>query len=72
MRVEIEVYLSELNMMGIKFSIIIGRIFILEGLFSIFFRLEWDDVFFKILIYFEDYLKILRVKLCFIDEFVLE
>ncbi|NGV96959.1 site-specific integrase, partial [Staphylococcus aureus] len=43
-RVEIEAYLSELNMMGIKPSTITGRISILEGLFSTLHRLEWDDV----------------------------
>ncbi|HDG1015153.1 TPA: phage integrase family protein [Staphylococcus aureus] len=71
-RVEIEAYLSELNMMGIKPSTITGRISILEGLFSTLLRLEWDDVPSKILIYSEDYPKIPRAKPRFIDEFVLE
>lgn len=71
-RVEIEAYLSELNMMGIKPSTITGRISILEGLFSTLHRLEWDDVPSKLLIYPEDYTKIPRAKPRFIDEFVLE
>ena len=71
-RVEIEAYLSELNMMGIKPSTITGRISILEGLFSTLHRLEWDDVPSKLLIYPEDYPKIPRAKPRFIDEFVLE
>ncbi|HDC6398574.1 TPA: site-specific integrase, partial [Staphylococcus aureus] len=69
-RVEIEAYLSELNMMGIKPSTITGRISILEGLFSTLHRLEWDDVPSKLLIYPEDYPKIPRAKPRFIDEFV--
>src|SRR5699024_7091736 len=71
-RVEIEAYLSELNMMGIKPSTITGRISILEGLFSTLHRLEWDDVSSIILIYSYEYLKIPRAKQLFLDEFVLE
>jgi site-specific recombinase XerD len=61
-RMEIEAYLSELNMMGIKPSTITGRISILEGLFSTLLRLEWNDIPSKVLIYPEDYPKIPRAK----------
>ncbi|MFH7553123.1 tyrosine-type recombinase/integrase, partial [Enterobacter hormaechei] len=71
-RMEIEAYLSELNMMGIKPSTINGRISILEGLFSTLLRLEWNDIPSKVLIYPEDYPKIPRAKPRFIDEYVLE
>src|SRR5699024_12428246 len=71
-RMEIEAYLRELNMMGIKPSTIKGRISILEGLFSTLLRLEWNDIPSKVLIYPEDYAKIPRAKPRFIDEYVLE
>lgn len=42
-RIEIEAYLSRINIMGLKPSTITGRVSTLEGLFSTLLRVEWGD-----------------------------
>ncbi len=69
-RMEIEAYLSELNMMGIKPSTITGGSLYWKDYLTLL-RLEWNDIPSKVLIYPEDYPKIPRAKPRFIDEYVL-
>ncbi|PDY79738.1 transposase [Bacillus cereus] len=71
-RIEIEAYLSKINVMGLKPSTIGGRISALEGVFSTLLRVEWGDAPSKALIYPEDYPKVPNAKPRFINEYVLE
>ncbi|CAK6476445.1 tyrosine-type recombinase/integrase [Bacillus sp. EB93] len=71
-RKEIEAYLSVVNQMGLSSSTITGRISCLEVFFSTINRFEWEDSPSKMLIFPEDYPKLVRAQPRYIDEYVLE
>lgn len=71
-RNEVEQYLNEINLKGLKPSTVTGRISTLEVFFSTLQRFDWKESPSKILIFREDYPKVPKAQPRYIDEYVLE
>lgn len=71
-RKEIELYLIEINLKGLKPSTVTGRISNLEVFFTTIKRFDWEDSPSKTLIFQEDYPKVPKAQPRYIDEYVLE
>lgn len=71
-RNEVEQYLNEINLKGLKPSTVTGRVSTLEVFFSTIQRFEWKDSPSKVLIFQEDYPKVPKAQPRYIDEHILE
>src|SRR5699024_3980410 len=71
-RKEVEQYLNENNLKGLKQSTVTERISTLDVFFSTIQRFEWNDSHSKILIFQEDYPKVQKAQPRYINEHVLE
>lgn len=71
-RNEVEQYLNEINLKGLKPSTVTGRISTLDVFFTTIQRFEWGDLPSRMLIFQEDYPKVPKAQPRYIDEHVLE